>query len=71
MGEQLDDPNREAVGLAPIWSGTDAPPPDEGEGEGEGEAQREPKAPKAPKAPKHAAPGPGPVPSEDDATGAT
>ena len=63
MGAQLDDPNREAVGLEPIWTGTteEAPPP-------EGGAQREPKAPKAP---KHAAPGPGPVPNEDDATGAT
>jgi hypothetical protein len=62
MGAQLDDPNREAVGLEPIWSGTteEAPPP-------EGEAQREPKAPKAP---KHAA-APAPGPNEDDATGAT
>ena len=28
---QYDDPNREAVGLAPIWTGADAPePPPEG-----------------------------------------
>ena len=36
-----DDPNREAVGLDPIWMETgdnvpDPPPPEGGEGEGEG-----------------------------------
>jgi hypothetical protein len=58
MGAQLGDPNREAVGLAPIWTGTEAPPD-------EGGAQR------APKAPKHAAPAPAPAPSEDTAPGVT
>ena len=60
MGAQLDDPNREAVGLAPIWTGSGAPP------EGEGQS-----APKAPKAPRHAAAEPAPAPSEDHAPGVT
>jgi hypothetical protein len=31
---QMDDPNREAVGMAPIWTGADGgePPPEGGEG---------------------------------------
>ena len=58
MGAQLDDPNREAVGVAPIWSSGDAPP--------EAEADKAPKA-KAPKAD----PEPAPAPNEDNVTGAT
>jgi len=33
----MDDPNREAVGLAPIWTGAGDPPP-------EGKAKAAPKA---------------------------
>ena len=58
MGEQLADPNREAVGVAPIWTGG-APGDDEGA-----------KAPKA-KAPKAPEPAPAPAPNEDNVTGAT
>ena len=30
MATTFDDPNREAVGLAPIWTGAGDPPPPEG-----------------------------------------
>lgn len=61
MGAQFDDPNREAVGLAPIWGGgtDDAPPEDEPE-----------KARKAPKASAQPEPGPE-APKRDDDAGVT
>jgi hypothetical protein len=64
MGAQLDDPNREAVGVAPIWTpeGT-APPEVDPPPEGEGAAKA--------RAPRHAAPAPAPAPSEDPAPGVT
>ena len=58
MGAELGDPNREAVGLPPIWTGSDAP---------EAEGAKAPKA-KAPKAPE---PAPAPAPSEEHTPGAT
>lgn len=58
MGAQLEDPNREAVGVAPIWTGATA-----------GDDAQAAKA--SPKAPKHAAPAPAPAPSEDPAPGVT
>jgi hypothetical protein len=39
----MDDPNREAVGLAPIWTGAGDPPPEGGAHKAKAAAKAEPK----------------------------
>ena len=67
MAESFDDPNRESVGLPPIWSGSEEGAP-EGDAPPEGEAD---KGHKGHKGHKDAAPDPGPAPKRDDDPGAT
>ena len=42
-GEQFDDPNRESLGLDPIWTDAENPPVPDGDPEPEPEPEAEPK----------------------------